>query len=120
MLTFGMMVTLLAGTTGNYTDVDSFSGPSQNESGSDGIWDHPYIINADNQDRYPLVEPWTPTPGDVNGDGTVDASDLVDLSEAYGFKPVDDNWNYLCDFNLDGKVDASDLFDLSKNYGKTK
>jgi len=41
----------------DYTDVDSFSGPSQNESGSDGIWDHPYIINVDNEDRYPLVEP---------------------------------------------------------------
>ena len=104
----------------DYTDVDLYSGPHQNKKGSDGIWDHPYAIDANDQDIYPLVEPWTPIPGDVNGDGKVDASDLVDLSEAYGFKLVDDNWNYRCDFNLDGKVDALDLFDLSKNYGKTK
>jgi parallel beta-helix repeat protein len=46
----------------DYTDVDFYSGPYQNETGSDGIWDHPYVIDADNQDQYPLVNPWTPTP----------------------------------------------------------
>jgi thermitase len=40
----------------DYTDVDSYSGLYQNETGSDGIWDHPYIIGADNQDRYPLMK----------------------------------------------------------------
>jgi Ca2+-binding EF-hand superfamily protein len=54
----------------------------------------------------------------IDGDGTVDVSDLFDLSKAYvcdSFKP---NWNPNCDFNGDGKIDASDLFELSKNYGK--
>jgi len=60
-----------------------------------------------------------PIPGDVNGDGKVDASDLSDLSKAYGSSPGDLNWNPNCDFNKDNKVDASDLFDLSKNYEKT-
>ncbi len=55
----------------------------------------------------------------MNGDGTVDDSDLSDLSKAYGCKLGDDDWNPNCDFNWDGTVDASDLFDLSKNYGKT-
>ncbi|MFX0108363.1 MAG: nitrous oxide reductase family maturation protein NosD, partial [Candidatus Hodarchaeota archaeon] len=41
----------------DYTDVDLYSGPYQNETGSDGIWDHPYEI-----DSYPLVEPWSPKP----------------------------------------------------------
>jgi parallel beta-helix repeat protein len=45
----------------DYTDVDLYSGPYQNETGSDAIWDHPYVIDADNQDRYPLVNPWSPT-----------------------------------------------------------
>lgn len=58
--------------------------------------------------------------GDVNGDGTVDASDLSDLNEAYGSEPGDANWNERCDSNWDGKVDALDLFDLSKNYGKSE
>jgi len=37
----------------DYTDVDL---------NNDGIWDHPYVIDANNQDHYPLVNPWTPTP----------------------------------------------------------
>ncbi len=39
----------------DYTDVDLFSGPYQNETGSDGIWDHPYIIDDYNTDYYPVV-----------------------------------------------------------------
>jgi len=57
--------------------------------------------------------------GDVNGDRKVDASDLFDLSKAYGSDPSKPNWNPKCNFNFDNKVDASDLFDLSKNYGKS-
>ena len=37
----------------DYADVDL---------NNDGIWDHPYVIDVNNQDRYPLVNPWTPTP----------------------------------------------------------
>jgi len=46
----------------DYTDMDLYSGPYQNETGSDGIWDHPYVIDTNNKDRYPFVNPWTPTP----------------------------------------------------------
>jgi parallel beta-helix repeat protein len=42
-----------------YTDVDQYSGPGQNITGSDGIWDNPYIINAHNQDNYPFAGNWT-------------------------------------------------------------
>jgi parallel beta-helix repeat protein len=38
-----------------YSDTDMYSGPYQNETGSDGIWDHPYVINDQNQDNYPTV-----------------------------------------------------------------
>ena len=58
-------------------------------------------------------------PGDVNGDGTVDMSDLFDLNKAYGCMPGDENWDERCDFNWDDKIDVSDVFILSKNYGKT-
>ena len=57
--------------------------------------------------------------GDVNGDGTVDKSDLSDLNEAYGYELGDPNWNPYCDLNGDSKVDALDLYSLSRNYGKT-
>jgi len=47
---------------GNYwSDYHSFdlrSGPHQNETGSDGIGDMPYIIDSNNRDRYPLMNPW--------------------------------------------------------------
>jgi len=43
---------------GGYSDVDLRSGPYQNITGSDGIWDHSYVIDANNKDRYPLVKPF--------------------------------------------------------------
>ena len=43
----------------DYTGVDSYSGPYQNETGSDGIGDTPYVIDENNIDRYPLMNPWT-------------------------------------------------------------
>jgi parallel beta-helix repeat protein len=41
----------------DYTGVDFKSGPNQDEFGSDGIGDTPYIIDENNTDRYPLMEP---------------------------------------------------------------
>ncbi|MGD8506143.1 MAG: right-handed parallel beta-helix repeat-containing protein [Candidatus Bathyarchaeota archaeon] len=42
-----------------YTDTDMFSGPNQDQPGSDGIWDHPYVIDAENTDRYPVCNPFS-------------------------------------------------------------
>ena len=57
--------------------------------------------------------------GDLNDDGKVDASDLFDLSKAYGSEPSKPNWNPNCDFNGDKKVNASDLFILTEDYGRS-
>jgi len=46
----------------DYTGEDLYKGPYQNETGSDGIGDTPYIINENNIDRYPLMTP-CPIPG---------------------------------------------------------
>jgi parallel beta-helix repeat protein len=46
----------------DYTGVDFYSGPYQNETGSDGIGDTPYVIDENNVDHYPLMNPWTPKP----------------------------------------------------------
>jgi parallel beta-helix repeat protein len=40
----------------DYTGVDSNSGPYQNVTGSDGIGDTSYVIDANNQDHYPLMK----------------------------------------------------------------
>jgi parallel beta-helix repeat protein len=39
----------------NYTGVDQKNGLYQNQTGSDGIGDTPYVIGANNTDRYPLM-----------------------------------------------------------------
>jgi len=46
----------------DYTGDDEFSGPYQNQPGSDGIGDTPYTITGleGNQDNYPLMDPWNP------------------------------------------------------------
>jgi len=47
---------------GNYWDdyvgVDEKSGSNQDQPGRDGIGDSPYIIDENNRDRYPLMEPY--------------------------------------------------------------
>jgi parallel beta-helix repeat protein len=44
----------------NYSGIDFCSGPYQNVTGSDGIGDTPYVIDANNTDRYPLMAEWSP------------------------------------------------------------
>ena len=39
----------------NYTGVDNYSGPYQNETGSDGIGDTPVQIDQYNKDNYPIM-----------------------------------------------------------------
>jgi len=48
----------------NYTGVDNYSGPYQDRLGSDGIGDTPYVIDENNEDRYPLMKPLSPPPPD--------------------------------------------------------
>jgi parallel beta-helix repeat protein len=46
----------------DYVGVDVKNGPNQDLLGSDGIGDTPYTIDENNQDRYPLMRPWTLMP----------------------------------------------------------
>ncbi len=41
----------------DYTGIDQKSGPNQDMPGPDGIGDTPYVIDADSEDRYPLMIP---------------------------------------------------------------
>jgi parallel beta-helix repeat protein len=102
----------------NYTDADSYKGPNQNETGSDGVWDHPCVIDADNQDRYPLTRPfgWFPA-GDVDGDRDVDIFDIVRMAGVYGAKYPDPRYDRLCDVDLDGDVDIFDIVIAAGHYG---
>ena len=42
------------GSNGNY-----WSDYTGDDAGGDGIGDTPYVIDENNQDRYPLMKPWT-------------------------------------------------------------
>jgi parallel beta-helix repeat protein len=43
---------------GDYEGLDVYKGPLQNETGSDGIGDAPYVIDENNQDNYPIMHPY--------------------------------------------------------------
>jgi parallel beta-helix repeat protein len=42
----------------DYVGVDLYSGPYQNQTGSDGMGDAPYVIDGNNQDNYPPMKPY--------------------------------------------------------------
>jgi parallel beta-helix repeat protein len=48
-----------------YTGIDLYSGPDQNETGSDGIGDTAHTITETNQDNYPLMKPYPWDPHDI-------------------------------------------------------
>ncbi|TET89666.1 MAG: hypothetical protein E3J35_09215, partial [Methanomassiliicoccales archaeon] len=46
----------------DFTDIDEKSGPLQDQPGSDGIWDSPYVLlSGASKDHYPLTAPIGPT-----------------------------------------------------------
>ena len=61
----------------SYAGVDANSGSYQNETGSDGIGDVPYVIAGSNQDNYPLMRLYVPFENQsiyIRADGSVDPS----------------------------------------------
>jgi len=108
----------------DYNGTDLHSGSYQNETGSDGIGDTSYIIDADNLDHFPLMHPYGSVPpallvGDVTRDGTVDIFDLVKIVIAFGSDPTSQNWNPNCDLNGDEFVDILDLAIAAGHFGET-
>jgi hypothetical protein len=56
-------------------------------------------------------------PGDANGDGYVDVSDVLLVSAAFGSAAGQAEYNPDCDFNNNGVVDVSDLLILAGSWG---
>ena len=58
-------------------------------------------------------------PGDVNGDRTVEVSDLDALAEAYGSTSASPNWNPNADINNDERVDVFDIRITGTHWGQS-
>lgn len=70
----------------DYDGSDDFSGPNQDEPGSDCIGDTPYVIDADSQDRYPLrFLPRPPT----SIQATLSGKDFENVTLSWSLSPDD-------------------------------
>jgi hypothetical protein len=56
---------------------------------------------------------------DVNGDGIVDISDILDTALAFGSTSGQPRWNPNCDLDDNGIVDISDILETALHYGET-
>jgi parallel beta-helix repeat protein len=66
----------------DYKGIDDYSGPYQNETGSDGIGDSPYTIDEHNIDDYPLMHPSYVHPSVRNLDTRLDYFRIQEALEA--------------------------------------
>jgi parallel beta-helix repeat protein len=90
----------------NYNGTDFYSGPNQNETGSDGIGDASYLIDQNNQDKYPLMGPihffdagtWNGISYSVNvvSNSTVSKFRLNEVQKIISFNVSDDTGLGFC------------------------
>ena len=111
----------------DYTGIDDKSGPGQDQPGSDGIGDTPYVFDS-NQDDYPLMNPFSLA--DITGptmwipDGKCDIRDIALVTLYYGSVEGDDRYDVRADITgpeylvPDGKIDIRDIALIAIHYGE--
>ena len=90
----------------DYNGTDLYSGPSQNETGSDGIGDTTYDVDENNQDHYPFMGPihlfdagtWNGIPYIVNivSNSTVSKFELNKVEKIISFNVNGENGLGFC------------------------
>jgi len=114
-----------------YPGVDLYSGPFQNETGSDGIGDTPLFISTGNIDNYPLMPPYITRPWDLTGpvdwmpDRKCDIRDVAIVSVRFGSAVGDGVYDVRADITgptylvKDGKIDIRDIALVALHFGET-
>jgi nitrous oxidase accessory protein len=88
------------------------------DSNHDGIGDVPYIINSNNTDLYPLINPYW-SPADINHDLKVDILDVVTIAAYYHSTSSSSWWNPHADIAQPyGKIDLLDVVKCTGHYGE--
>ena len=101
------------GCEGNY-----WSDYNGTDSDGDGIGDTPYVIDENNTDHCPLMNPYW-LPGDVNHDLKIDIYDVVRITGVYGSQQGDPNWNCHSDIAEPyGIINIYDVVTCTKDYRK--
>jgi parallel beta-helix repeat protein len=95
----------------DFIGVDLCSGPYQNESGSDGIGDTPYVIDSDNVDHYPLLGPWL----EFGVDDVVVTSVVPDRTWVYQGLSANINVTVLNKGDFDENVNVTLYYNITTN-----
>jgi parallel beta-helix repeat protein len=80
----------------------------------DGISDISYVIDANNQDYYPLMSPFIE--GDANHDGIVNVMDASLAGISWLSQHGEENYNPHVDFNIDGIINIEDATTIGVNW----
>ena len=88
---------------------DTYSGPYQNETGIDGIVDTPYMIDANNTDRYPFMNPWI-----LLHDMAI--TNVTARDALYGLTEVYPGWKVNVTVTVKNKGDFTDTFNITAYY----
>jgi len=98
---------------------DYWSNYMGSDPDGDGIGNTPYIINANNSDNFPFMNPYLP--GDVNHDGEVDILDISFIAAYYGSTVTVNSPVQVkrADLNGDAIVDTLDINIAAANFDKT-
>jgi hypothetical protein len=81
-----------------------------------------FVTNGADEVHQGAVPCWTageaPLPGDLDGDGDVDLTDLAGMLTAYGTCIGDPDYNPAADIDGNGCVELPDLAALLSHYGE--